>query len=494
MRYPEGLVGRERAWADLVDLLHHPDPHLRLGLVTGRRRVGKSLLLRRLVQAADGLYALALEQERRPALQRFADALARRVDLPSGRLRFDDWGEALRAVGQMVPGRGPLLVVLDELPYLLRHSPELPSVLQELYDERLDGPGSARPLRLVVCGSALSVMTQLLSGQQALRGRVALELVLHPFDSRQARRFWGAEDLQVALHLDAVLGGTPGHRDLAGREAPSSPAGLAEFMASTVLNPSSALFRESEYLLREDPRVSDRALYQSVLGAVSGGARTPAEISRLLGRPDRSLAHPLDVLLTAGLLRRDDDVLLQRRPILRLTDPLVRFEQVVVRPRLAALEDGRAEEVWAAAQPTLADQVLGPHVEDLARWWVRTQASEATTGGPVGEVGQAVVQDRAGRAQRQVDVVALAAGQRRQDRRATVRVLGEVKASARPRGLRDLGDLDRSRDLLVARGVDAADARLLLVSRGGADDDLRRAAAARQDVELVDLERLYEGC
>jgi hypothetical protein len=78
--------------------------------------------------------------------------------------------------------------VLDELPYLLDHSPEIPSVLQELWDEGRDrpGPGAA----VIVCGSALSVMADLLSGTRALRGRVTLNLLIQPFGYRLTREYW----------------------------------------------------------------------------------------------------------------------------------------------------------------------------------------------------------------------------------------------------------------------------------------------------------------
>jgi AAA+ ATPase superfamily predicted ATPase len=71
-------------------------------------------------------------------------------------------------------------MVIDELPYLLPHSPELPGLLQLLHDESLQGnaPGG----RLILCGSAMSVMTELLSGTKPLRGRANVDLPLAPFD------------------------------------------------------------------------------------------------------------------------------------------------------------------------------------------------------------------------------------------------------------------------------------------------------------------------
>ncbi|MGH9184668.1 MAG: AAA family ATPase [Acidimicrobiales bacterium] len=489
---PRDVFDRDAEWDDLVAFASSPGPGLRLGIVSGRRRQGKSFLLRRLCEATSGIYAMALEQDRVPALTRFAEAVAAAVRVGPGSLRFDGWDAALRTALDMGPQRGasPRLVVIDELPYLLRHSPELPSVIQEIYDDARHHKVPAG--RLILCGSALSVMTELLSGTRALRGRAVLDQLIRPFDYRTSRRFWEIDDPQVAFAVDAVLGGTPGYRDLIDAPPPKRLTGLGRWLAHHVLNPGHALFGEADYLLREDPRVSDRALYHSVLGAISEGARTPAAIAQRLGRPDRALSHPLEVLRSAGFIRRDDDVLLQRRPTITVADPIVRFQQLVVRPRLAQFEERRAEEAWSGAAATFSSNILGPHFETLARTWCGRFASEETLGAPAGEVGRTVVNDRSGRARHEVDVVMLAPGQRRQSRQATITALGEAKASSKALGLPLLDRLERIRDLL-GRRADVEGTRLLIFGRAGFDRALTAAARMRADVVLVDLDRLYDG-
>ncbi|MDN5851395.1 MAG: ATP-binding protein [Actinomycetia bacterium] len=489
---PPDLFDREIEWGDLERFVTSSTPGTRVGILYGRRRLGKSFLLRRLAREYDGTYYMAIEQEPLPAKQRFADAVAVRLGLDAGQVQFRDWTEALRtAIGAQERRR---LLILDELPYLLAHpqGAELPSVLQAIVDDSRD-VRDATPHRIIVCGSALSVMSELLSGGKPLRGRAEIDLLLRPFDYRSTAAFYGIADPEVAFHLYSIVGGIPGYRDLLGDPSPQTDGDLEQLLLDTVCNPSHALFGEAAYLLREDPRVTDRALYYSVLAAIAGGATTPSKIGTVLGRDARSLAHPIDVLTTAGFVVKDDDVLLQRRPTLRVADPIVRFHELVIAPRKAAFEDRRAEAAWQNALPTIRSQIFGPAFEVLAREWTRHSASEETTGGAIGEVGSTVVNDSIGRAQHQVDVVALAEGQRRQSPRARIRVLGEAKDSDRPRRLDDLQRLDDIRRLLVTRGVDATDARLLLFGRSGFDRDLGRAAAARDDVELVDLERIRHG-
>lgn len=500
MEKPPDLHDRDREWAALADFAVSSSPGLRVGVLYGRRRQGKSFLLRRLARATGGLYHQAQEVARVPALGRFADDVSARLGLPAGQLAFSSWEEALRtALGLAGPGAaagsgmaGPRrLVFLDELPYLLAHSPEIPSVLQQLYDESHDEPG-APGAGVVVCGSALSVMSDLLSGSRALRGRTRLDLLLQPFGYRDAAAYWKIGDPEVAFQIDAVLGGTPGYRPLIEHAVPSRPEGLPGWLAGSLLDPAHAMFGEAGYLLREDPRITDRAVYNSILQAVAAGRTTPTQIAATLGRDARSLAHPLDVLLTAGFVRREDDVVLQRRPSYQVADPVVRFAQLVIEPQRVLLEERAAEQAWAAARSAYSSLVLGPHFERLCVEWTARHAGDRWPQ-PVGEVGPTVVNDPAGRAQAQLDVVALPRGVPRHQPGAPLVVLGEAKASARPRTLADLERLDYLRELLVHRKVEAGGAVLVLFGRSGFTPELSRAAGRRADVHLVDLATLYTG-
>ncbi|MQA24104.1 MAG: hypothetical protein GEU94_01245 [Micromonosporaceae bacterium] len=493
---PRGVFDRDQEWSDLGRFLQAPGPGMRLGVVYGRRRQGKSFLLRRLVEATGGLYFMAVQEERRLALERFAAAAARGLfGLPAGSMTFDSWDAALRGVLTAMPqaarlaGTPPVLVI-DELPHVLGHSPELPSVLQLLYDESRDD-SAAPPVRVIVCGSALAVMSELLSGAKALRGRAMLDMCLQPFSFSDAGAFWGVSDPDLAFHLNAVLGGTPGYKDLIAEPPPGSVAELGGWLAHSVLDPSHALFDETDYLLREDPRITDRALYQSVLTAISRGATTPSKIGAIVGRPAQALAHPLAVLEKAGFVNRVEDVLLHRRAQLRLADPIVRFQQAISRPRIAMLEERRAAEVWRASANTFASGVLGPHFEHLARAWCASRAATEFFGEQFGPVGPTVINDARGHARHELDVVALADGELARSQGAVVRLLGEVKHSQQPRTVRDLERLDHIRRVLLERGVRADRAHLVIFARRGADAQLRAACDDRADAALVDLSTMY---
>ncbi|WP_232211846.1 ATP-binding protein [Saccharomonospora halophila] len=88
-------------------------------------------------------------------------------------------GDVVQPAGRF--GQAAELLVFGEFPYLTRETPGLPSILQGLYDEFGPGaPSRQPPMRIVSCGSAISVMSDLLAGTKALRGWGALELRVNP--------------------------------------------------------------------------------------------------------------------------------------------------------------------------------------------------------------------------------------------------------------------------------------------------------------------------
>jgi len=488
MDRPAGLFDREAEWGELSEFATSVGARVRLAVVRGRRRHGKSYLLRPLAEQAGGFYYQAVTHERRLALEDFGAKLAGRMVLRAP-LRFDNWEAALDQAFALSPdGDGPLVVVIDEFPYLLDHSPELPSLLQRTIDQSSNKDG--RGVRLVVCGSALSVMATLLEGTQALRGRAVVDEVVRAFDFRVAARFWGIADPRVAFSVHAVVGGAPGYLDMLGREPPGSMTGFDDWIERGVLNPSSALFREDDYLLTEERGLSHRALYHSVIVAIAGGATRLTEVAATLGRPASALTYPLRQLEDAGFVVKDEDALRNRRPVYRLADPILRFHHVVTRRDLARFEARRTSEAWADAQQRFSTHVLGPQFEQTARDYTFRYAPNEVVGHPVAEVGTTVVNDRLGRARHQVDVVALA---RTSDGSKRLLAIGEAKHTNRPVGAHELERLERIRALIEAEGTRSADgqARLLLFSASGFTDDLERTVEHRTDVSLLGLAELY---
>ena len=123
----------------------------------------------------------------------------------------------------------------------------------------------------------------------------------------------------------------------------------------------------------------------------------------------------------------------------------MRFNQLITLPYAPLIEDGHAADAWSAGRPTFHSKILSPHFEELTRIWTRRYARDEADDLQIGPVGSAEISDAKTRTKHEVDVLALAPGQRPQSPRARIILLGEAKATLSPRGPADLERLDRIR-------------------------------------------------
>jgi len=480
-RKPGHIFDRDREWGGLVKFVASPDPDVRLGIVSGRRRQGKTYLLDAVAAAVDGFFYTATEDTETDALANFGRALGEWTG--GGRYAFADWGEALDRLFAVATGK---LIVIDEFPYLSKASPALPSLLQRALEPR----GAARQSRsrLLLCGSAMSVMGRLLSGSAPLRGRASLELVIRPLGYRDAATFWGITDPRLAVLVHSIVGGTPAYR----REFVASdvPSGLEDFdswVLRTVLNSQVPLFREARYLLAEETEIRDPALYHAVLGAIAAGRNTRGGIADHIGRKSPDISHPLSVLEDSQLISHEADPFRKGRSTYHIQEPLISFYEAVMRREWTRLERGDPAGAWRGAQATFSSQVVGPHFESLCREWA-LDAGENAFGDWPGTIAAGVVPDPANRTQIQVDVAVLGSEIPGEPQR--VLSLGEAKwGKVMTPG--HVKRLRRARDLLAVKGHDTSRTKLTCYSGAGFDDDLQ--AEAREDdlVHLVGLDTLY---
>lgn len=465
---PADIFDREWEWESLTEF-SRPEAGFPFGLIYGRRRQGKSYLAERLAKSADGWYWEATQGTNRQQLSAFAAAwptLSGGGPVP----RFDSWAQALQELWKL----SPPLVVFDEFQYLVESDPTVPSVLQT----KVSRPGGPRVL---ICGSAMGAMRNLLAGTAPLRGRASLELVVRPFDFRTSAEFWGlGGDWESAARLHALVGGTPAFRGLAGGRLPAAGRGLDDWITGTLFNPASALFREGRLILDEEP-VQDRNLYVGTLAAIAAGATRRGQIASALGRAESSLAHVLNSLVELALIERSEDPLHGRRSTFHLAEPMLRTYRLLIAPREAEIISRGPKWAWRALRDTASSQIYGPHFEHLAREWTRGFATEETLGGSPEKVGPSVVPDPSRKQSAELDVVVRSGD--------SILAVGEAKWTKAEMTSAALTELEYKRALLGPAG---AGAKILLFALTFAPE-LRADAKARSDVELVDLERLYAG-
>ncbi len=298
--------------------------------------------------------------------------------------------------------------------------------------------------------------------------------------------FWQLSTSRLAVMLWAVLGGTPGYRELCDNEAPTSERTFPTWLARHVLSPSSALHREGRVVVLEESSLADPASHWATLSAISAGATTRSAIAAATGRPSTALSNTLTVLAQSGLIARDEDPLHGRKSSYRIDEPIVTTWKELVEPIERRVLHGDPQRLFDDIEAPLHARVIGPAFEQMTRDWTLHYASEATLGGRAMLVGSSALgRSLDGPNAAQIDVVAV-------DRNAaghtTVLAIGETKHRNRPMGTQELRRLEGIRERLANPEI-----KLLLACDAGFDRELERIGRSRSDVELIDADRLRYG-
>ncbi len=443
-----------------------------LWVVYGRRRVGKTALLRHMLADRPHVYWVATLSSDDMLRRDFADALARKPDgdgTPVG-VHFDSWEAGFLAAGRMAQERRVALVI-DEYPYLVDSAAGVSSVLQKVWDEHL----MHGRLMLILCGSSMGMMErETLDYGAPLYGRRTGHLKLGPLPAGAVKAFaprWNPGEHVTAF---ATLGGIPAYLRLL-----NDGESLINNLDRHVLDPDGLLHREPEFLLRQE--LQDPRNYFAVLQAVAGGRTRLNDIAQAVGMPGTSANRYLTTLRELGLVERSVPVTetrpaKSRRGIYRVSDPFLRFWFRFVGPRRTLLEAGRTAAVRREVEEGLP-QFVGPTFEQLCRDWLAAAQDVGGEVGPLERIGSWWQRDH------EIDVVGVG--------RESL-VVGECKWSVRPIGVSVLADLERASEPLTAKEQPMR-VRQLLFSRSGFTPALTRLAASRDDLRLVDLDEVLDG-
>lgn len=324
-----------------------------LFVLYGRRRVGKTALLREVCSGRRHVFLTADLGTTRDHLRSFAASLSRDFDEPEwDDLRLPGWEEALRVCIRRARDE-PLVVVLDEFQHLVDAAPALATILQRLWDHEIQGS----KLALVICGSYVSFMEkEVLGAQNPLYGRRTGQLRLRLMEARHAGEFfprWSPEEKMKAV---GILGGVPAYLRLFRQDRD-----LEANVSRAILEPGAPLLEEPRFLMMEEVR--EPQAYFSVCRAMAHGRHTPNEIANLSGLASRRMTHLLDVLRGLSLVERRVPATIRnpertRRSLYRLQDAFMRFWFRFVWPNRTQLEAGDAALVWKRKiEPRLAQHV-----------------------------------------------------------------------------------------------------------------------------------------
>lgn len=462
------FVGRTRELAALADEFERPAPSL--VVMYGRRRVGKSTLLQKALEGRRHVYYQATRITDSDSQTLFKAAIAQALG-PDPLLSGISGWEGIFAYLRSVAGEG-LVLALDEFPYLCEESKGLPSIVQNAWDEMTRAPV---PLKLVLCGSHVAFMEELLAERNPLHGRQTRDLEITPLPFREAALMLPGWAPDAALRAYGVFGGMPYYLAMVDPEVD-----LAGNVRRLVLDGGAPLREEPMHLLQAE--LNAPARYASILRAVADGLTERGEIvNRVMHKDEQTsgITPYIDKLERMRLIRRmySLDVVApekSRNTRYFLDDPFLNFHFRFVLPNASALQAGHAEAVLRMIIEPRMDDYMGGRFEEICRAWTALHAQERL-GIPARMVGKIWAADY------DVDV----AGELLDGRR----LAAECKWWKKPAGLNIRSELEQS----VAANRYYADRRPVyaIFARNGFTPELK--AAESPELLLITPADLLDG-
>ena len=335
-----------------------------LVVMYGRRRLGKSTLIKRVLSEND-VYFLADRSEGQHQRALLAKVIAQ-VFPDFEKLSYPDWESMFRAVNYRTDKRFTLC--LDEFPYLVEQSPELPSVLQKLVDEK------QLKYNLVLCGSSQNMMYGLfLDSTAPLYGRADEIMRLTPIRLPYIQEALNLNAMN-AIEEYAVWGGVPRYWEL--RENRIS---LDDAMWHNILSVNGALYEEPIKLLQDD--VKDIVKTSTIMSYIGTGANRLSEIAARCNEPATNLSRPLKKLVDLGFLEKDVpfgiDEKNAKKSLYKIADPFMAFYYQFVVPNRSFIELGRRLPI---------EQALTAHFSESVNMQWEKLCRDAVTGNLVNGV------------------------------------------------------------------------------------------------------------
>lgn len=330
-------------------------------VIYGRRRVGKTTLIKEFLKDKTAFYFLATEELESQSMKRLAGVIARTTLNPLLRKAvFTDWLDLFQMVADYKPGEKKILVI-DEFPYLVKTNPAFPSVLQNAWDEILKDSG----VMLILSGSLIGMMQKhALSYDSPLYGRRTAQIRLSPLPFTDV---YAAQDLPFdkAVEQYAVTGGVPKYLEFFddGRT-------LEEQLKDTVLSKSGFLYEEPNFLLKSESVTAVN--YFSIIKVIADGNHKLSKIAGVLGQETSGLTQYLATLTDLGFVEKRTPITEKnpersRKGLYFIADNFIRFWFRYVYPFKGELELDNMQIVLEEIHKDFTEKFVAFAYEDICR-------------------------------------------------------------------------------------------------------------------------------
>jgi uncharacterized protein len=460
------FVNRRRELAALDEWWQRPGPQL--GVIWGRRRVGKSYLISHWARDKRVIFHIARNQPVREQLRHLSErthklASTRHRDL--SRTPFSDWDDVFRVLANAARDE-PLLFVIDEFAELHQAEPNIESTLRAVWEEV--SPDSK--LRVLLTGSAVRAMEALQTERAPLFGRATLRLHLRPFTPSESALMLGGLPPAERARAWGVCGGTPHYLALW-----DDSASFSANLERLVCTEQGILLNEGELVLATEDFAGGRRerIPEQVLRAVATSHTSFSEIKAAIGTdPTRALRALQDLELIRRIqpVRSKPDA---RRAVYRVSDNFLDFWLSLVEPFREYIVWGIGSDVAAIIEDSFSD-FMGLRWEEAFRRHLTQVAMSDPRLRPVAGIGEFWKPGtQADKDPCELDAVMLTG------RARTVSLVGEAKWAASANGSRLLRGLERK---AIESGLPLADQ---LVYALCAREEVTHLPEGRDDIIVV---------
>lgn len=328
----------------------------------GRRRVGKTTLIREFCKDKSSIYFVAREASGEVNLQNFSnDVFSVSEKNKAGNSYFADWEKAFEYIYNISKYERTILVI-DEYPYLAEGFRSISSIIQAHIDIRLKDS----KLFLILCGSSMSFMEyQVLGYKSPLYGRRTAQFRITPFTYFQSIPFIKDFENEDKAVLYGITGGIPEYLN---KIKPN--LSLKENIIELYLNDSGALYEEPTNLIKQELR--EPATYNGIIEAIASGASRLNEISSKNNMESNKCAKYLTSLISLGIVKKEIPVTekISKKSIYLLEDQMFRFWYRFVFPNMSLIVSDLGEEVYDTKIKPQLSNFMGITFEDICKQYM----------------------------------------------------------------------------------------------------------------------------
>ena len=328
----------------------------------GRRRIGKTALLKEFIKDKKALFFLATEESEAENRNAFKKAVAEYIQNPLlSHASIDDWQTLFEYIINHDSSERKL-VVMDEFQYIGKNNHAFVSVLQKIWDTML----SDKNVMLILCGSLVNMMySQTLSYDSPLYGRRTGQIKMKQIAFRYYPQFFETLSERQLIESYAVTGGVPKYI-----ESFESYTDIDTAIEKCVLSRESYLYEEPNFLLEKE--VQDVGSYFSIIKTIAAGKEKPSEIAAALSIPQTNLPKYLKVLINLDILEREVP-LTESKPekskmgLYRIKDNYIKFWFRFIYPYRSYIEMDNTDFVMKKIQQSFVPNHAAFVYEDICR-------------------------------------------------------------------------------------------------------------------------------